>query len=134
MERVVGGILGAVTGLAFTTLGLVNARGAGLRFEGGGNENTVAVIIAGVVIGALIGAVALRRRPFVIVGLLVGLAIGIWLRDNLDQPNVQPPWVFLLLFGLPLLGAFVGYYIHRRSSYAGKSSRQVSPEGPTSRS
>jgi hypothetical protein len=112
MKRVVGGILGAVAGLGFSTMGLIEVRDG---FDlGGGNENTSTVIGIGAVLGALIGAGVLWRWPLAIVGLIVGLAAGIWLRDNLGRPlpGVQPPWVFLLLFGLPALGAAGGYLMH----------------------
>lgn len=103
--------MGAVTGVAFTTFGLVDtARGLQI---GGGNEATPAVIAVGVVTGAALGATVLRRWPGVFIGALLGLVAGIWLRDNIALGPVQPPWVFLLLFGLPIFGATVGYLLHR---------------------
>lgn len=58
----------------------------------GGNEATLAVIAVGVAIGVLVGATALWRFPFAMVGAMIGLATGTWLRDNLGSGGVQPPW------------------------------------------
>ena len=112
MGRGWGAVAGAVAGLLFTTMGLVNLD-AGVDI-GGGNEATPIVIAAGVAGGALLGATVLRRWVAVIVGLALGLVAGIWLRDNAGMNPVQPPWVFVLLFGLPLLGAAIGYLWQRR--------------------
>lgn len=81
---------------------------------GGGNEATSSVIAVGVVIGGLAGGIVLWRWPLAILGAIVGLAAGIWLRDNLVFAGVQAPWVFLLLFGLPAVGTAGGYLLHRR--------------------
>lgn len=113
MQRAVGGILGAVAGLGFTTMGLIHT-GNGLDF-GGGNEASTIVIVAGIIIGGVIGGFLLWRQPLVIAGMIFGLTWGIWLRDNLTFGGVQPPWVFVLLFGLPAVGAAGGYLIHRSS-------------------
>jgi hypothetical protein len=93
-------------------MGLIEVRD-GFSF-GGGNENSTVVIVVGGVLGALIGAGILWRWPLAIVGLIVGLAAGMWLRDNLGSPlpGVEPPWVFLL-FGLPAAAAASGYALHR---------------------
>ena len=114
MGRGGGAVAGAVAGFLFTTMGLVDLRG-GFDF-GGGNEATPFVIAAGVVVGAALGATVLRRWSAAIVGLAVGLVAGIWLRDNAGAEPVQPPLVFVLLFGLPLLGAAIGYLWQRRVS------------------
>lgn len=111
MKRVVGAALGALTGLAFSTMGLVDTS-QGLTWSGGGNEATSLVIAVGVTIGALLGGIVFWRFPFAILGAIVGLATGIWLRDNLTLGSVQPPWVFLLLFGLPAIGIVAGYSLH----------------------
>ena len=112
MKRVLGAALGAVAGLAFSTMGLVEFND-GLRIISlGGNNATPMVTAAGVAIGALVGATVLWRYPIAIVGATVGLTAGMWLRDNASLGGVQPPWVFFLLFGLPLLGAVAGYLLH----------------------
>lgn len=111
MRRAIGTALGGFAGLAFTTFGLVDTS-HGLHI-GGGNEATPTVIAIGVVVGALAGAAILWHWPTAILGATVGLAGGIWLRDNLAFGGVQPPWVFLLLFGLPAAGAAGGYLLHR---------------------
>lgn len=112
MRRAVGAVLGALAGLAFSTMGLVDTTGEVPIASGGGNEATPLVIAAGVAIGALLGLIVLWRFPFAIVGAIVGLAAGMWLRDNTGFPSVQAPWVFLLLFGLPTVGAIGGYALH----------------------
>ncbi len=119
MQRLVGAILGGIAGLGFTTMGLIETS-SGIDISGG-NEATGTVIAIGVVVGVAIGGMVLWRWPIVIGGLIVGLALGIWLRDNADVSPVQPPVVFLLLFGLPLMGAACGYLLDRsrdgRASY-----------------
>jgi hypothetical protein len=112
MGRGWGAVAGAVAGLLFTTMGLVDLD-AGFDI-GGGNEATPFVIAGGIAVGALLGATVLRQWVAVIVGLAAGLVAGMWLRDNAGMYPVQPPWVFVLLFGLPLLGATVGYLWQRR--------------------
>lgn len=92
-------------------MGLVDTSD-GLTFSGGGNEATPMVIAVGVAIGALLGITLLWRFPIAILGAIVGLAAGIWVRDNLTPGSVQTPWVFLLLFGLPLVGIAGGYLVH----------------------
>lgn len=122
MRRIVGAVLGVVAGLEFSTMGLIETR---FWEFGGGNENTTEVIVAGVVIGGLIGALVLWRWPLSIVGLIVGLAAGMWLRDNATRGTVQPPWVFLLLFGLPLIAAAAGLILHERTRSRGSSKQEV---------
>lgn len=122
MRRVLGGILGAVAGFGLSTTGLIETR---FWTAGGGNENTTEVIVAGVVIGSLVGALVLWRWPLAIVGLIMGLAAGMWLRDNLVFPSVQPPWVFFLLFGLPLVAAAAGFVLHERTRNRGSSKQEV---------
>ena len=112
MERVVGAALGAVAGLAFSTMGLVDMRDGLTISSLGGNEATPVVIAVGVAIGALIGSTVLWRFPLAMLGAIIGLAAGMWLRDNAGFPSVQAPWVFLLLFGLPAVGAAGGYALH----------------------
>ena len=112
MERARSGILGALAGILFTTMGLIDTR-SGLEVSGG-NEATPAVVVVGAVVGVLLGATVLRRFPVLLAGLVLGLALGIWLRDNAGPTPVQPPWVFVLLFGLPVAGAVGGYLWHRR--------------------
>jgi hypothetical protein len=112
MGRGWGAVAGALAGLLFTTMGLVNLD-AGFDV-GDGNEATPFVIGGGVAVGALLGATVLRQWVAVIAGLAAGLVAGIWLRDNAGMSPVQPPWVFVLLFGLPLLGAAAGYQWQRR--------------------
>lgn len=81
------------------------------------------VIAVGVAIGALLGATVLWRSPLAILGAIVGLAAGMWLRDNVGSPTVQPPWVFFLLLGLPALGIAAGYSLHLpRTTWAPHSS------------
>lgn len=119
MRRFIGAVLGALAGLAFSTLGLIDTSQGLPAMSGGGNEATPIVIAVGLMIGALLGASVLWRFPIAIVGAIVGLAAGMWLRDNLGVGGVQPPWVFLLLFGLPAVGFASGYLIHlRRSTWA----------------
>lgn len=122
MLRVLGGILGAVAGFGFSTMGLIETR---FWSFGGGNENTTEVIVAGVVIGTLVGALVLWRWPLAILGLIIGLAAGMWLRDNATRGTVQPPWVFFLLFGLPLLAAAAGFVLHERTGNRGSSKQEV---------
>jgi hypothetical protein len=111
MRRALGAVLGAFAGFGFTTLGLRDA----FRFFSveGGNEATATVILVGVVIGTVTGATLLWRWPLALVGLSLGLEIGMWLRDNGGRGPAQAPWVFLLLFGFPLLGTACGYAVHR---------------------
>lgn len=110
MKRAIAATLGALAGFAFTTMGLVDTS-HGLTISGG-NDATPMVIAVGVAVGALLGIILLWRFPFAILGAIMGLAAGIWLRDNLTLGSVQPPWVFLLLFGLPAVGAAGGYLMH----------------------
>ncbi|MEA2434090.1 MAG: hypothetical protein QOG54_1547 [Actinomycetota bacterium] len=112
VKRAIGATLGAVAGLAFSTLGLIDTS-AGLHIASdGGNDATPVIIVVGVAIGALLGLTVLWRFPIAILGAIVGLAAGMWLRDNASTGSVQPPWVFLLLFGLPAVGAGAGYLLH----------------------
>jgi hypothetical protein len=119
MQRVKGGLLGALTGLGFTTMGLIHT-GNGFDVTGG-NEATPTVIVGGLVVGGFVGATILARRQLVMLGAILGLAFGIWLRDNLTSSPVQPPWVFLLLFGLPAVGAATGYFLHRSNERQSES-------------
>ena len=89
MRRILGALLGAIAGLGFSTMGLIETRG-GFEF-GGGNEDTEVVIAAGILIGVALGSLVLWRYPLAIVGLIVGLAAGIWLRDNATTLTVQAP-------------------------------------------
>ncbi len=107
-----GAALGALAGLGFSTMGLVDTSNGFTINSLGGNDATPAVTAAGVVIGGLLGATVLWRFPLAILGAIVGLAAGMWLRDNATVGTVQPPWVFLLLFGLPAVGIAVGYSLH----------------------
>ena len=111
MKRAVGASLGALAGLAFSTMGMIRLEGEAPA-SGGGNEATPLVIAIGVAIGALLGLTMLWRFPIAILGSIVGLGAAIWLRDNATTGSVQPPWVFLLLFGLPAVGAVGGYLLH----------------------
>lgn len=112
MRRGIGGLLGAVAGLAFSTMGLIDTSHGFTINSLGGNEATPVVTAVGVAIGALLGATLLWRFPMAILGAIVGLAAGMWLRDNATLGTVQPPWVFLLLFGLPAVGIAAGYSLH----------------------
>ena len=112
MKRLVAAMLGALGGLAFSIMGLVDTMNGFAINTFGGNEATPVVIAAGVAIGALIGATVLWRFPLAILGAILGLAAGIWMRDNMGFPTVQPPWVFFLLFGLPAVGIALGYSLH----------------------
>lgn len=112
MKRVIGTALGALTGLAFSTLGLIDFTEGLPVMSGGGNKATPLVVAIGVAIGALVGATVLSRFPFALVGMILGLTTAMWLRDNLGLGGVQPPWVFLLLFGLPAVGLAGGYLMH----------------------
>lgn len=112
MKRATGAALGALAGLAFSTMGLIDMEGEVPIASGGGNEATPVVIAVGVAVGALLGLTVLWRFPLGILGAIVGLAAGMWLRDNSTMGTVQPPWVFLLLFGLPAVGAAGGYLLH----------------------
>lgn len=107
MGRVGGAVAGAVAGALFTTMGLIDL-GAELDLHGG-NDATPWVIATGVAVGAVLGATVLRQWTAATVGMTVGLVAGIWLRDNSGGGPVQPPWVFVLLFGLPLVGAAAGF-------------------------
>ncbi len=112
MRRALGAALGAVAGLAFSTMGLIETSDGFTINWLGGNEATPMVTAVGVVIGAFVGGTVLWRFPLAIVGAIVGLAAGMWLRDNATLGTVQPPWVFLLLFGLPAVGMAGGYLLH----------------------
>ncbi|MDP9068438.1 MAG: hypothetical protein M3N53_08890 [Actinomycetota bacterium] len=112
MKRAVGASLGGLAGLAFSTMGLIDTRGEVPTAAAGGNDATPVVIPVRVAIGALLGLTVLWRFPIAILGAIVGLAAGMWLRDNTTMGSVQPPWVFLLLFGLPVVGAAGGYLLH----------------------
>lgn len=112
MRRALGALLGAVAGFAFSNMGLIDTSNGFTINSLGGNGATPVVTAAGVAIGAVIGATLLWRFPLAILGSIVGLAAGIWLRDNAAMGYVQPPWVFLLLFGLPALGLAAGYSLH----------------------
>lgn len=113
-NKAIGAVLGALLGLGFGTMGLINTR-HGFDISGASeNSYLVAAVIAG--IGAVVGTFLLSHRPLVLVGAIVGLALGIWLRDNADDfGTVQAPKVFLLLFGLPLLFGWAGWRLGRRS-------------------
>ena len=113
MKRFIGGALGALAGLGFTTMGLLYT-GGGITF-GGGNEATPVVIAVGVLVGATLGSVFLYRWPLALGGVTLGLACGIWLRDNLNPVPVQPPSVFLLLFGLSAVSATAGAILDRHT-------------------
>ena len=116
MQKLLSALLGAVAGAAFTTMGLIET-GDGFELNVGyGNDATGTIIVVGVVVGALLGATLLARWPAAIAGLTIGLLIGIWIRDNSGTGDVQPPGVFLLLFGLPLIGAWGGYLFHKARS------------------
>lgn len=108
----VAAMLGALAGLAFSTMGLVDTMNGFTINTFGGNEATPVVIAAGVAIGAVLGGTVLWCFPLAILGAIVGLAAGIWMRDNMGFPTVQAPWVFFLLFGLPAVGIAVGYSLH----------------------
>lgn len=114
MKRAIGAALGALAGLAFSTMGLVEFSDGLTVIPLGGNDATPMVTTVGVAIGALLGLTVLWRFPLAILGAIVGLAAGMWLRDNLGLGSVQPPWVFFLLFGLPAAGAgaAAGYLLH----------------------
>lgn len=112
MRRAIGATLGALAGLAFSTMGLIDTAGEVPIASGGGNEATPLVIAVGVAIGALLGLTVLWRFPLAILGAIMGLVAGMWLRDNATLGSVQPPWVFFLLFGLPAVGIVGGYLLH----------------------
>jgi hypothetical protein len=114
MKRLRGAALATVLGAGFASMGLLDTSGGTLRI-GGGNEATFFVLVAGAAIGAVVGATFLRDRPIALMGAIVGLAAGIWLRDNMTMSYVQPPAVFFLLFGLPILGGTVGFFIDRKN-------------------
>lgn len=80
MKRAIAATLGALAGFAFTTMGLVDTS-HGLTISGG-NDATPMVIAVGVAVGALLGIILLWRFPFAILGAIMGLAAGIWLRDT----------------------------------------------------
>lgn len=112
MRRAIGAALGALAGLAFSTMGLIETSDGFTINSLGGNEATPVVSAVGVVIGAVLGGILMWRFPLAILGAIVGLAAGMWLRDNASMGSVQPPWVFLLLFGLPTVGIAGGYLLH----------------------
>lgn len=99
-------------GSGFATMGLLDTHAGELRI-GEGNEATVPTLVAGAVMGAALGATILRNWPLSIIGAILGLISGIWLRDNLTWSYVQPPWVFLLILGLPALGGAIGTIAQR---------------------
>ena len=134
MKRAAGTPLGAVLGLGFGTMGLVNTRnGFDICCSSENSVETAAVVVA---MGAIVGGVLLKDRPLTLFGAIVGLALAIWLRDNADDfGTVQAPKVFLLLFGLPLLGAVIGWVTHEREiprgthSYGARSARAFREKG-----
>lgn len=112
MRRAIGATLGALAGLAFSNMGLIDTSNGVTLNSLGGNDATPVVTAVGVLIGALLGGTVLWRYPLAILGAIVGLAAGMWLRDNATLGTVQPPWVFFLLFGLPALGIAAGCSLH----------------------
>ncbi|MDQ3620104.1 MAG: hypothetical protein M3391_08255 [Actinomycetota bacterium] len=130
MNRAIGAALGALAGLAFSTMGLVDASNGFKIITLGGNDATPIVTAVGVAIGALLGITVLWRYPLAILGTIVGLAAGIFLRDNATMGSVQPPWVFFLLFGLPAVGAAAGSLLHKpRATWARYSTAGVALTG-----
>lgn len=111
MKRVIGAMLGALFGLAFSTSGLIDLSDGFTITRLGGNEATSMVTAVGTAIGALLGATVLWRFPLAIIGAILGLAAGMWLRDN-QISGSQAPRVFLLIFGLPAIAAAGGYLLH----------------------
>lgn len=111
MKRAVGATLGALLGLAFSTSGLVDLSDGLTVSLHSGNDATPVVTAVGTAIGALVGVTVLWRFPLAILGTIVGLAAGMWLRDN-QISGSQAPRVFLLIFGLPAIGAAGGYLLH----------------------
>ena len=93
MKRALGTLLGALAGLAFSTLGLTDMSNGFEFMRYGGNDATPTVIVLGIAVGALLGMTVLWRWPLAIVGLVLGLAVGMWMRDNVGHGGVQPPWV-----------------------------------------
>ena len=112
MRRALGAVLGALAGLAFSTMGLIDTSNGFIVDSLAGNEATPVVIAVGVAIGAVVGLTVLWRFPLAILGAIIGLVAGMWLRDHASLTYVQPPWVFFLLFGLPGIGAAGGYLLH----------------------
>jgi hypothetical protein len=106
-----GGILlGAAIGTLFTSFGNVDTSLGQIAF-GGGNEWTPLVTGIGTVIGATVGATPFFRHhifSFLLSGL--GLIMAIAIRDRY---LLQPPLVFLNIFGIPLLGALLGVFFDR---------------------
>ena len=105
MRIAAGILLGAALGALATSFGLIDTTLSWVSFSGG-NEWTPVVTGVGVVAGAVVGSTEFFRRhafSFVLFGPALMLAIA--LRDHY---GLQPPIVFLALFGLPLLGAAAG--------------------------
>ncbi|MDQ3619129.1 MAG: hypothetical protein M3391_03250, partial [Actinomycetota bacterium] len=82
MKRATGAMLGALAGLAFSTMGLIDTMDGFTIASAGGNDATPVVIAVGVAIGTLLGLIVMWRFPLAILGATVGLAAGMWLRDN----------------------------------------------------
>ena len=99
-------LLGAATGALFTSFGLIEFHPR--LYFGGGNEWTPLVTGGGATIGAALGASAWFRKHWTtVLGAALGMLVAILIRD---EYMLQPPVVFLDLFGLPLFAAGVGYF------------------------
>lgn len=105
MQKVLGIIGGLVLGALCASFGLIETGFADVRFTTG-NEWTPIVSAAGALAGGVLGSTAFFRShvfSFLLAGL--GLLTAIVIRDRY---RLQPPAVFLDLFGFPFLGAAIG--------------------------
>jgi hypothetical protein len=106
VAKLAGILAGAAFGALFTSFGLIDTTLGGMTIAGG-NEWTPLVSGGGAVIGAVLGATAFFRRyaiAFVLAG--VGMVLAILVRD---EWALQPPLVFVDLFGIPAVGALIGW-------------------------
>jgi len=105
-----GVLLGAAIGALCTSFGLIDTS-LGQIAVYGGNEWTPLVAGLGTLIGATVGATPFfRHHIFSFVLTALGLILAIAFRDRY---LLQPPLVFLNIFGIPLLGALLGVFFDR---------------------
>ena len=105
-----GVLLGAAIGALCTSFGLIDTS-LGQIAVYGGNEWTPFVTGLGTLIGATVGATPFfRHHIFSFVLTALGLILAIAFRDRY---LLQPPAVFLDLFGIPLIGTLLGVFLDR---------------------
>lgn len=105
---VVGSLGGLLLGPLVTSFGLIHLTPSEVQVADG-NEWTPVVTGAGALTGAVVGMTSFFRRhvfSFLLMGL--GLVAAVVLRD---EYLLQPPIVFVDLFGIPLIGIGIGTWL-----------------------